>query len=459
MKGYEEKIKEYLENHRDEIANELCELVKIPSIAGTEGARAIIERVCEKFAKEGASVEKYDTYALATYGEGEHKIGLFSHADVVPEGKDWTMCEPFEGKIIGDDVFGRGSSDDKSAIVISLWILRAIRELKINLKSSLVFFIGANEETTMSDIFDYKNTHTPPDISMVLDSGFPVHLGDKGILWLECQKKTRLRDLICLKGGEAVNIILKEAEATVRYSDALYGELSRHGELEISREDGFIKINAVGISAHGANPKGTVNAGAIILGALLDCEYFSEGDKRELSLLYSLLSTYDGRPLGIEATDEVFGETTVTNGIIDISQDEIKFTLDIRHGRAYKQSLLVSKIASIFEEQNATVKVLKDGEPKAISADNKYVQVAMQAYREHTGNFDAQPRISVGGTYSRYLESSFEVGMTTKWNDFGLPSGHGGAHQADEHTSISGLVEATEVIMKMALKMDSELAK
>ena len=76
--------------------------------------------------------------------------------------------------------------------------------------------------------------------------------------------------------------------------------------------------------------------------------------------------------------------------------------------------MLVSKIASIFEEQNATVKVLKDGEPKAISADNKYVQVAMQAYREHTGNFDAQPRISVGGTYSRYLESSFEVGMTTK---------------------------------------------
>jgi acetylornithine deacetylase/succinyl-diaminopimelate desuccinylase-like protein len=121
--------------------------------------------------------------------------------------------------------------------------------------------------------------------------------------------------------------------------------------------------------------------------------------------------------------------------------------------------LLVSKIASIFEEQNATVKVLKDGEPKAISADNKYVQVAMQAYREHTGNFDAQPRISVGGTYSRYLESSFEVGMTTKWNDFGLPSGHGGAHQADEHTSISGLIDATEIIFKMIFKIDSELAK
>ena len=454
MENYELEIKEYIKAHRDEIVNDLCELVRIPSIAGTEDAKRVLDLVAQKFKRVGARAEQYDTYALAKFGGGTHKIGLFCHADVVPEGKNWTMCEPFEGKVIGDEIFGRGSNDDKSAIVISLWVQKIIRDLGINLHSEIVTFVGANEETTMGDIFDYKKAHTPPDISLVLDSGFPVHLGDKGILWLRSEKDLRFEDLISISGGEAVNIILKEATAKIRFSQELFSELSANEKLSVTSDDNCITVKAQGISAHGANPWGTVNGASIIIGALLESEHFSEKDKEELALLYSLLRTYDGSPLGITARDDVFGETTVTNGIVDISQDKLSFTLDIRHGTTFPQSEMKKIISALFEKHGATATFLKDGEPKAISADNKYVKECMAAYREHTGKHEAQPRISLGGTYSRYLDNAFEVGMTTKHSNEGLPSGHGSAHQSDEHISISGLLDALEIVLKMVLRMD-----
>ena len=454
MENYEIEIKEYIKAHRDEIVNDLCELIRIPSIAGTEAADKALECVVEKFKREGIKAKQYDTYALASFGGGFQKIGLFCHADVVPEGKEWTMCEPFEGKVIGDEIFGRGSLDDKSAIVISLWLQKIIRDLGIDLHSEIETFIGANEETTMGDIFDYKNAHTPPDISLVLDSGFPVHLGDKGILWLRCEKDVHFEDLISLSGGEAVNIILKEATANVRFSQELLDDLSANEKLSVTNDGNCVTVKAQGISAHGANPWGTINGASIILGALLESEHFSKNDKENLALLHTLLATYDAEVLGIKASDEVFGETTATNGIVDITENKLSFTLDIRHGTTIEQEEMKLMLASFFEGHGMSVTVLKDGAPNAISADNKYVVACMDVYRAHTGNADAQPRISVGGTYSRYLDNAFELGMTTKHSNDFLPSGHGGAHQSDEHIPISGLLDAIELVLKMVLRID-----
>ena len=448
------KIRDYILSHRDEIANELLELVKIPSIADTKGAKDALERMRQLFENAGAEVEVTDSYAVAKMGNGKHSVGLFSHVDVVPGGDGWTKCEPFEPKIINGDIFGRGAWDDKSAVVTSLYAFKIIKELGIDINSQLVAFVGANEETTMQDLKDYRKSHTPPSVSMVLDAGFPVYLGDKGILWLECEKYAQFEDLIELKGGEAVNITLKNAEAKVRYSCELYEELCACNSISARKEGDFILINAEGISAHGANPQGTINGAGMIVQALLASKSFSQRDKGELSFLDKALSAYDGSFLGIVSQDDLFGATTATNGIVNIENGLVKFTLDVRYGNTYTEKTLVLQIASVLEKEGVAYKIVKNGEPSAISPQNKYVQACIEAYREQTGNYEAKPRINAGSTYSRFLPNAFEIGTTMKYSGNPLPSCHGNAHQPNERIFLDGLLEALEMTVKMIIACD-----
>ena len=195
------KIHEYIQSRRDEIVNELCELVRIPSVSCTAECERVLRHTKELYEKNGFDTELYEDYLLAKYKNGEKELGLFAHADVVEATGEWLMCEnPFEPKIIDGVIYGRGVWDDKCAVIISLYAMKLIKELGIDFKSSITSFTGGSEEVTMQDAKNYLKAHTPPDFSLVLDAGFPVYLGDKGMLWLDCTLNTELEDLIDLCG-------------------------------------------------------------------------------------------------------------------------------------------------------------------------------------------------------------------------------------------------------------------
>lgn len=452
-----DKIHRYILNNKEKILKDYIDLLKIPSISDTQGAIDVLHFVKGLYTKNGFEPELYDNYLLAHYKKGEKSIGLFSHADVVPVDDKWTKASPFEPKIIDGNLFARGSVDDKSAIIISLYALKAIKELNIPFNSSLICFTGNSEESTMSDIKSYLKSHTPPDFSLVLDAAFPVYYGDKGMLWLSATLDNgKLEELIDINGGTAYNIILGEASAKVRYSQALYNDLSRNSELKISREQDEISIYAKGISSHGAMPKGSKNAGGIILSALQNAPSFSQGDKEKLKLLTTLLTTFDGDAIGIKAADNIFGETTVTNGIIKVENGKLKFTLDIRHGNSYTQDELTKYLKKTLSSEKISFEIVKDGDAHHADINSSYIKACMRAYREHTGDTNAMPRINAGGTYQRYLPSSCETGTTTKYLDCGLPQGHGGAHQPNEHISIDGFFEAMEIVIKMLIECDKQ---
>jgi acetylornithine deacetylase/succinyl-diaminopimelate desuccinylase-like protein len=80
----------------------------------------------------------------------------------------------------------------------------------------------------------------------------------------------------------------------------------------------------------------------------------------------------------------------------------------------------------------------------------------MRTCSEYTGDYKSLPRINAGGTYSRYLDSSAEVGTTLIWETVPLPQGHGGAHQPDENISVQGLLKALELIVNMLIECDRQ---
>ena len=452
-----EKIHEYIENNKEAILKDYFDILKIPSISDTQGAIDVLHFIKALYEKNGFEAELYNDYLLSHYKKGEKTIGLFAHADVVPVDDKWTKTNPFEPKIVDGEFFARGSGDDKSAIIISLYALKAIKELNIPFNSSLLCFTGGNEETSMSDVKNYVKSHTPPDFSLVLDAGFPIYYGDKGILWLMASRAVKLNDLISLKGGDTYNIILGEAEAKVKYSDELYFELKENDKLTILLDNDQIVIKAKGISNHGAMPHGSINAGGMILSALLNAKAFNEGDKNELSFIKSLLTSFDGKALGINASDDIFGETTATNGIVDISNGQISFSLDIRHGNTYTQKEIIAKLNSELFKNGFSFEIKKDGEAHYTDINNECIKSCIRAYREHTANQSAVPHINAGSTYQRYIPNSCETGTSTKYFDCGLPEGHGKAHQPDEHINLDGFFEAMEIIIKMLIECDKNL--
>ena len=83
----------------------------------------------------------------------------------------------------------------------------------------------------------------------------------------------------------------------------------------------------------------------------------------------------------------------------------------------------------------------------------------MRAYREVTGECDADFYYSGGGTYAKHLENAFSIGMSrdrdSDYEDLG--AGHGSEHQPDEFINIDGFLEAMTINSAMILSCDEVL--
>ena len=154
-------------------------------------------------------------YLLSYYGEGEKTLGLFAHGDVVPVNNDWVFTSPFDPIEKNGYLIGRGVKDDKSALVLSLYCAKMLKELALPFSSRLVCFTGANEETGMQDMKNYLKKHTAPDFSLVCDTAFPLFRGNKGSLQFFATQKEPMDRVRSFSGGTAFNIILGEATAEI----------------------------------------------------------------------------------------------------------------------------------------------------------------------------------------------------------------------------------------------------
>lgn len=445
---YEEEIHNYVQSHKDEIINMLKELVKIPSIQSESEEGAPFGRACAEvleYVKSCWQNNGFDTelhqdggYLLSYYGEGEKSIGLFSHADVVSVSGDWIFTKPFDISEKDGFLIGRGVSDDKGAIVISLYCAKMLKELNIPFNSRLVVFTGANEETGMRDIKNYVKENTPPDFSLVTDCAFPIYRGDKGILQFEAMSNTPFKEIEDFSGGKDINITLGKATAKINGN----------------------KITETGVSCHGALPEGSVNAGYLLAKKLCDENLLCKEDAEQMKLIKLLLEKYYGRAFGIDGEDKVFGKLTCTNGIIRTENGRPALTFDIRYGIDTDYENIKNKISEFFGQNGWTIRIVSEKRPYIISEDNVYLRKCLKAYKEFCKTDDAPTYINAGATYAGELPFAIETGNAFyAGKPDGMLEGHGNAHQPDECINAEGFIEAAEVIVHMLLACDSEHGK
>ena len=460
-------IRKYLTEHKEEILEALTELIKIPSVRGDAALSMPFGEACAEalsftkslYERNGfeCDLDGEGGYLLSYYGDGKHTLGLFAHSDVVPAGNDWIYTKPFEPILKNEFLIGRGAIDDKSAIVISLYCAKMLKELNIPLRSRLVMFTGAAEESGMDDIKNYLKKHIPPDFSLVSDTGFPLYRGNKGILRLRAKKACFLGGLKSFAGrGGGTNVA--EATAILNYSEDLYNWLrnKRGDRVEIAVEEGDIVVRAIGIAKHSALPEGSVNAAVIICELLAECELLDEKTRAELDFIGKVASDYYGGNAGISNDDADFGKLTFVNYGIDVSGEGIALDFNIRHGASITQSEIKSRLESIFGKNGYSIDYLHEAEAHIVDADHPMLRALMDVYIEYTKDVDAKMRVNAGGTYARFLPCAVEIGPSImgRKRPFELPSGHGQVHEPDECISIDGLLNAIELTMLMLLECD-----
>ena len=339
-------LDEYL---RDDIINETCNLINIPSVSEETNNPAMpfgkyandaLNYVLELGNKLGFRTKNIDGYCgYIEFGEGEKLLGIIGHLDVVPSGDGW-MTPPFYATIKNGKIYGRGAIDDKGPVIASLYAMKAIKDnLKINYRVRLI--LGINEEKDWKCIKHYKEKEELPIIGFSPDADFPCIYAEKGIATVYFKddysksKYTKSKDR--LPGAVYIDTSKISLTDVTNFLDTEIDTLNF--DINYSISDNHILLNSSGIQAHSAHPdlgKNAISPMIILLNRLFN-KFDYHINIFEFFEKY-IANEFDGKSLGLNLTDES-GSLTLNTGRFDFYENFVQIGINLRipvYRRCYK---------------------------------------------------------------------------------------------------------------------------
>ena len=196
----------YAQDNRARFLDELKELVAIPSVSADSANKPDIQRAAEwlttKLKKLGfQNIQILDTgghpmiYAdLLTAGKDAPTMLVYGHYDVQPaDPVDLWKTPPFEGVQKGEYLFGRGASDMKGQVIVSLAAIESALKagsLPVNIK----WMIEGEEETGSPNMGAFIKKHAKlfaadfalnPDAGMLSPTQPTITYGLRGLAYFE----------------------------------------------------------------------------------------------------------------------------------------------------------------------------------------------------------------------------------------------------------------------------------
>ncbi|HKC10567.1 MAG TPA: M20/M25/M40 family metallo-hydrolase, partial [Vicinamibacteria bacterium] len=247
--------------HRDHAARLVplvLEAIRFPTVDGDARAFAAQKQWLGRVARE-LGFQVYDAGPVTEVDlpgpPGAPVLGLVVHGDVQPvSAAEWSV-PPFAGIERDGFVWGRGSADDKGPLVQALLAMRSLRDSLLPRTHTIRLLVGSDEESNNKDIKTYLAGHRAPDLTLVLDSGFPVVVGEKAwnALTLTAESPLTVRagperpwEIASLEAGISTSIVPSRAVATLRWRPAsLEGLLAAVTDLAKERSEGTSLETAV----------------------------------------------------------------------------------------------------------------------------------------------------------------------------------------------------------------------
>ena len=231
----------HVDSNMNNLISDLQTLIRQPSVsAKNEGIEECAKLVKKMLIKSGIHAEILRLkkgVAPIVYGEVKSKkndsktLMFYNHYDVQPaEPFELWDYPPFSGKLKGNKIFGRGSTDDKGELITRIKAVEAYLKTTEDVPCNIKFVIEGEEETGSAHIDQYLKKYKKKfacdgviwEFGYVDSKNRPiVGLGMKGLLFVELSLKESIRDahssLAVLIKNPAWRLI--EAVNTLRNSD------------------------------------------------------------------------------------------------------------------------------------------------------------------------------------------------------------------------------------------------
>ncbi len=225
----------YYEQNREKFLEGLKEWLRIPSISTLPEHKGDIRRAAEFAIAElkAAGMENVEliekegrnplVYADWLHAAGKPTLLLYGHYDVQPPDplEEW-KSPPFEPEVRNDNIYARGSSDDKGQTYILIKAVEALMKTKNKLPCNVRFLLEGEEEVGGEHIEEYvasRPARLKGDCAVICDTEMfapelpTICIGLRGIIYTEVHVQGPDHDLHSgVYGGAAPNPIMAIAE-------------------------------------------------------------------------------------------------------------------------------------------------------------------------------------------------------------------------------------------------------
>ncbi|MEK5448389.1 Sapep family Mn(2+)-dependent dipeptidase [Paenibacillus sp. FSL R7-0331] len=402
----------------------------LPGMPEGQGVAEALAFVLQLGRELGFRVRSVDGYAgHIEYGEGEEMAAVLTHVDTVPAGDGWTY-PPLAAQIVDGNIYGRGASDNKYAVIAAIYSLYALKEAGIKPNRRLRVIFGTKEETGMTDMDYYFAREPLPLYGFVTDGPYPICNAEKGSIVLELQAEFPAQaQWLEADAGLAPNMVPDYACASLHGAG---------GETE--------RLEAAGQPGHGAYPHGGRNSITLLIRQLTGRlpEWTAAGELPAAAALLTFAdqqigAELDGRSLGIAYDDKEHGAVTVNVALLRLSRTSARLTLDIRYPAGMDGDSIFHSVRGQAEQSGLSVHLRKHLPALYVDPESELIRRLARAYETVIG--ETAVLISMaGGTYAKKLQNTGVI--------FG-PAFPGAPptryHQADEHIGIDQMLLHAEV--------------
>jgi acetylornithine deacetylase len=202
MAELKEAVREAVERRLEEARDLLCDLIRIPSVAGEE--QGVIEYLWGRcgeleaelapmpegitgdedysFADRPLSYEGRTNLIVHRRGSGGGRsLVVSAHVDVVPA-EDWE--EAFEPRVEGDCVIGRGAADAKGQVATAWLALKAMDDVGLRTKGTVSVQFVIEEEIGGNGALGAILAGHRGDAALVMEgSDLHIHPANRGAVW------------------------------------------------------------------------------------------------------------------------------------------------------------------------------------------------------------------------------------------------------------------------------------
>src|SRR5690349_24205619 len=160
------ELTDFLSRNDERIMQELFEFLRIPSVSAKSDHNADTKRAADwvknSLDRIGVPARVYPTAGHpVVVGEwrnapGKPTVLIYGHYDVQPaEPLELWTTPPFEPAVRGENLYGRGTADDKGQVHIHLKALEALRQASGKLPVNVKVMIEGEEEIGSVSLWDF----------------------------------------------------------------------------------------------------------------------------------------------------------------------------------------------------------------------------------------------------------------------------------------------------------------